>query len=76
MTKIKIKKEECTYLRKIKLYELEVDGIAIKASKTWESDNEFGDYEQEHEIENEVQVEALLNDIQLEELHDFLNEVQ
>ena len=76
MAKIEIKKQERPYFRQVKFYELEVDGIAVKASKTWECDNEFGNYEAEHEIENEAKVEAALNDEQLEALHEFLDGVE
>ena len=76
-TKIEIKKQERPYFRQVKFYELEVDGVAVKASKTWEQDNEFGNYETEHEIiEDEAKVEAALNDEQLEALHEFLDGVE
>ena len=75
MAKIEIKKEVRPYFRQVKFYDIEVDGIAVKASKTWECDDEFGNYEAEHEIEKEAEVEAKLNDKQLEALHEFMDEL-
>lgn len=64
-----IKKQETEFLRKTKIYTIEINDKEVEVKKTWYIDDITNEYDVDYEVENEDK----LTDEERDELNDFIN---